>query len=358
MIIVQGEWPSLFTHSLVPHAFLLVHAAASPMAGLLHFLLRHGYPVLFGWVFLEQAGLPMPSAPLLLVAGALEGTGQLRFETTVGLVIVAAVIADMGWFFLGRWRGTAVLRFVCLISLEPDTCVRRTKEAVARHGRLAILASKFVPGLNAAAPPLAGVSGMSVREYLALDAVSALLWAAAFTGLGRLFSRQLDQLADYMKGFGGAVLLLLLAALGIYIARKFAARRKLVHDVWTERIEPDELRRLIEEGSAVTVVDLRHPYDFRLHPFVIPGAIHFEPADLDRRHGEIPRGREVVVYCTCPNEATSARVALQLKQLGIEHVRPLAGGLNAWRECGYPVEMDLGPEGSSPSEPAAIPPAA
>jgi membrane protein DedA with SNARE-associated domain/rhodanese-related sulfurtransferase len=325
------------------------------MADLLHFLLRHGYPFLFGWVFLEQVGLPIPSAPLLLVAGALGSTGRLHFGTTVGLVTLAAVIADMAWFFLGRWRGTAVLRFVCLISLEPDTCVRRTKQAVAHHGRLAILISKFVPGLHAAAPPLAGVSGMSVREYLALDALSALLWAAAFMGLGRFFSRQLDALAYYARGFGGAVLLLLAAGLAVYIARKFVARRKLVQTVWTERIDADELRRLIEDGPAVTVVDLRHPLDFRLHPFVIPGAIHFEPEDLDRRHGEIPRDREIVVYCTCPNEATSARVALRLKDLGIGRVRPLAGGLSAWRERGYPVEMDLGPQGEGAADPAAIP---
>jgi membrane protein DedA with SNARE-associated domain len=289
---------SVLAAPLALHALILVHALSSPMADILHFLLRHGYPVLFAWVFLEQIGLPMPSSPLLFVAGALAGAGQMEFTLTMGLVIVAAMMADTAWFLWGRWRGAGVLRFVCRISLEPDTCVRRTKEAVARHGRLAILSSKFVPGLNAAAPPLAGVTGMSLGEYLALDALSALLWAGAFMGLGRIFSHQLDMLAYYVRGFGGAVLALLVALLAVYIARKYAARRKLLRGIWTERIEPLELRGLLEGGEPVAIVDLRHNMDFRLHPFVIPGATHYDPGDLDDRHQEIPRDREIVLYCT------------------------------------------------------------
>ena len=219
--------------TLALHTLVLIHVLSSPMADILHFLLRHGYPVLFGWVFLEQAGLPMPSSPLLFVAGALAGAGRLHFTATLGLVMVAAVMADTAWFLWGRWRGAGVLRIVCRISLEPDTCVRRTKEAVARHGRLAILASKFVPGLNAAVPPLAGVTGMGLGEYLALDCVSALLWAGAFMGLGRIFSRQLDLLAYYVRGFGGAVLALMVALLAFYIARKYIARRKLLRSIAT-----------------------------------------------------------------------------------------------------------------------------
>jgi membrane protein DedA with SNARE-associated domain len=268
------------------------------MAEILHFLLRHGYPVLFAWVFLEQAGLPMPSSPLLFVAGALAGAGKMGFTQTMGLVIIAAMMADTSWFLWGRWRGAGVLRVVCRISLEPDTCVRRTKEAVARHGKLAILTAKFIPGLNAAAAPLAGVTGMSLPEYLSLDAISSVLWAGAFMGLGRIFSRQLDQLASYVRGFGGAVLGLLVILLAIYIARKYLARRAMLRAIWTERIESDELRRLIEDGDSLAIVDLRHEMDFRLHPFVIPGATHFDPGDLDRHHQEIPRDREIILYCT------------------------------------------------------------
>lgn len=298
IIIVIVDIHSVLGLTLALHTLVLIHVLSSPMTDILHFLLRHGYPVLFGWVFLEQAGLPMPSSPLLFVAGALAGAGRLHFTATLGLVMVAAVMADTAWFLWGRWRGAGVLRIVCRISLEPDTCVRRTKEAVARHGRLAILASKFVPGLNAAAPPLAGVTGMGLGEYLALDCVSALLWAGAFMGLGRIFSRQLDLLAFYVRGFGGAVLALMVALLAFYIVRKYIARRKLLRSIWTERIEAGELRGILEEGEPVAIVDLRHDMDFRLHPFVIPGATHLDPAELDSREREIPRDREIILYCT------------------------------------------------------------
>jgi hypothetical protein len=211
------------------------------MAEILHFLLRHGYPVLFAWVFLEQAGLPMPSSPLLFVAGALAGAGEMGFASTIGLVMVAAMTADLGWFLWGRWRGAGVL---------------------------------------------------------ALDACSALLWAGAFMGLGRIFSRQLDLLAYYVRGFGGAVLALLVVLLAVYITRKYLARRRLLRGIWTERIEASELRGLMEEGISLAIVDLRHEMDYRLHPFVIPGATHFDPGDLDGRQQEIPRDREIVLYCT------------------------------------------------------------
>lgn len=265
---------------------------------ILHFLISHGYPVLFGWVLLEQGGLPLPTAPLLLVAGALAGSGQLRFTTALAVVLLGSLIADSGWFFWGRKRGGGVLRIVCRISLEPDTCVRRTKDTLTRRGRWAILVAKFVPGLNAAVPPLAGITGMSYREFLAVDSLAVLLWAGSYAGLGRLFSGQLNRIGEYASGFGGLVLAALLAGLGIYIFRKYTLRRRLIKEIWTERIDADDLRKLIEDGAAVAIVDLRHPLDFRTHPFVIPGAMHFDPGDLDGREHEIPRDREIVVYCT------------------------------------------------------------
>lgn len=268
------------------------------MTQALHFLLQHGYPVLFVWVFLEQAGMPIPSSPLLLAAGVLAGTGKMEFGLTLGLVTLAAVTADAGWYLWGRWHGAGVLRIVCKVALEPDTCVRRTREAVSRHGRLAILTSKFVPGLNAAAPPLAGVIRMPMPEYVGLDVASSLLWAGTFMGLGLVFSHQLNRLAAYARGFSGAVLGLLILLLGIYIVRKYLARRKLMKQIWTERVEPEKLRNLLEQGKAVTILDMRQRLDFELDPFVIPGATHFHFEDLDQKHGELPRDGEIIVYCT------------------------------------------------------------
>src|SRR5712691_2508672 len=118
----------------------------------LWFLLRHGYSVLFAWVLVEQLGLPVPSVPLLLAAGALAGRGRLNLSLVAALPIVAALLSDALWYELGRRRGVKVLQFLCRISLEPDSCVRRTENVFARHGARSLLVAKFVPGLNTAAP--------------------------------------------------------------------------------------------------------------------------------------------------------------------------------------------------------------
>ena len=57
---------------------------------------------------------------------------------------------------------------------------------------------------------------------------------------------------------------------------------------------------------------------------------------------EIPRDRDIVLYCTCPNEITSAREALRLRARGMRRVRPLEGGFAAWRACDLPVDF-IGP---------------
>ncbi len=119
-------------------------------------------------------------------------------------------------------------------------------------------------------------------------------------------------------------------------ARRHEDRRKGLR-----KITPEELKRALEAGEALAIVDLRHPLDFLPDPRIIPGAIRMSPHEVTTRHAEIPRDREVVLYCTCPTEATSRDVAALLIAHGIARVRPLAGGFNAWRERGYPlIEME------------------
>jgi hypothetical protein len=134
------------------------------------FLLQHPYSVLFGVVLAEQLGLPLPAAPLLLGAGALVGAGKLDLTTALALAIAACLIADFSWYEAGRRRGAAVLGFLCRLSLEPESCVRRTEDVFARHGERTLLIAKFLPGLSALATPLAGVTGVSRRRFLRLAA--------------------------------------------------------------------------------------------------------------------------------------------------------------------------------------------
>src|SRR5215469_10578596 len=97
------------------------------MTETLQFVLRHGYLVVFAWVFVEQAGLPVPSAPLLLAAGALSGMHRMNLAPSMAFAVLGAVAADSMWYEIGRLRGIRVLQLLCRISLEPDSCVRKTQ---------------------------------------------------------------------------------------------------------------------------------------------------------------------------------------------------------------------------------------
>jgi membrane protein DedA with SNARE-associated domain len=164
------------------------------MSEMLQFLIRNGYIVLFAWVFAEQIGLPLPAIPLLFAAGALAGTGKLNLLVALALAVCASLVGDLIWYEVGRRKGGSVLNFLCRISLEPDSCVRNTESAFARHGARSLLVAKFVPGLSTAAPPLAGIFQMRRGRFLLFDGLGALIWAGAFVGLGFLFSNQLERL--------------------------------------------------------------------------------------------------------------------------------------------------------------------
>ena len=268
------------------------------MHELMEFLVANGYLVLFLWVLGEQAGLPIPSAPLLLAAGALIGLRKLDATAVVLLSTVAAVAADILWFRLGQRRGAKVLNLLCKISLEPDSCVRQTQTRISKNGPRSLLFAKFVPGFSTAAPPMAGAGGMSLARFALFDGLGALLWVGSFVLLGLLFSRQLERLADYSARLGVWLLVLVLGALGVFLTRKYRQRRRFVKDLAVARISPDELKKRLEAGDKVTVVDLRHPLDWLADPHTLPGAIRMKPDEIETRHQEIPRDREVILYCT------------------------------------------------------------
>ena len=120
------------------------------------FVLRHGYASFFAAVFIEQIGAPVPALPVLVAMGALAGLGNYSLTAALLTALVAALFADWAWFELGRRRGSAVLNFLCRISLEPDSCVRSTRSVWDRWGGRTLLISKFVPGLSTVAPPSRG----------------------------------------------------------------------------------------------------------------------------------------------------------------------------------------------------------
>src|SRR2546423_4423510 len=127
------------------------------MPELLNFFLKYGYIVVLGAAFVEQVGLPFPTATLLIGVGALSRSGELFFPLIVGAAATGALAADMLWLVLGRIHGRSILRLLCRIALEPDYCVRRTEDNFERLGLWALLPAKFIPGFNAATVPLAGM---------------------------------------------------------------------------------------------------------------------------------------------------------------------------------------------------------
>jgi membrane protein DedA with SNARE-associated domain len=264
----------------------------------LEFLLHHGYVVLLAWVFAEQVGLPIPSMPLLLAAGALAGTGRMSFFASLFCAVLAALAADMLWYQLGRRRGIKVLQFLCKISLEPDSCVRRTEGVFAKQGARSLLLAKFLPGLGTVAPPLAGIFHMRARRFLLFDGLGSMLWAGTFLGLGYIFSGQIERIAEHLASLGGWLLVLIVAALASYISYKFIARQRFLRELRIARITVDELKEKIDAGEELVIVDLRHSMDFEADPETIPGAFRMDAKELEERNDRLPRDREVILYCT------------------------------------------------------------
>jgi len=264
----------------------------------LSFLLQHGYWVVFAFVLAEQIGLPVPAAPVLLAMGALAGAGKLSFLTGVAIAVVASLLSDSVWYWLGKRRGYSVLNLLCRIALEPDSCVRRTEEVFDRFGARALLFAKFVPGLSTVAPPMAGLFGMPVLIFALADAAGSALWVTAFAGAGWIFRRELVEVAEFALSMGSWLSVVLAGLLALYVVFKIGERQRFLRKLRIARISPEELMQKLQAGEEVMIVDLRHPRDVESHGAKLPGALHMGPTELDARHQEIPRDRDIVLYCS------------------------------------------------------------
>jgi membrane protein DedA with SNARE-associated domain/rhodanese-related sulfurtransferase len=301
-------------------------------------LLTYGYFLIFGWVLLEQLGLPLPATPVLLAAGALSATEHMNFPAALLAGVLACLAADVSWFLFGRRYGHVVLRLLCKFSLESSVCVRRTHDSFGKRGAYTLLFAKFVPGLSVVAPPVAGQTGMSLSRFLIFDSGGSVIWVGALLLAGRLFGDLLKKdpsVLDTIGHFGGVLLLLGIA--GFLISRIYR-RQAYLKKFRTARLEPETLKQMLDSGEPVYIVDLRHPLELVPDPFTLPGAHHLSPDALAQRHGEIPLDRDVILYCTCPSEATAAKTAMTLHKLGVVRVRPLRGGFDEWKRLGYPLD--------------------
>jgi membrane protein DedA with SNARE-associated domain/rhodanese-related sulfurtransferase len=308
----------------------------------IEFFVGHAYAILFLWVLVEQLGLPVPSIPLLLTAGTLSATHRVHIVPALIAVVVACVLSDSTWFALGRRFGGGVIRLLCKMSMEASTCVAKTEGYFGRRGAETLLFAKFVPGLSTVAAPIAGQTGMAYPRFLLYDLSGTLLWSLSFLLAGRFFG----DIAKRSQGFFAllshfAVAVFILMVVGFFIWRVVKQRRFLSR-VRELRLEPSDLKQMLDyaqlDGTAQPfIVDLRHPLDYLPDPRVLPGAVRIGPSELAALAGRIPRDRDIILYCTCPSEETSAKVAMQLHRLGITRVRPLRGGFDGWKRAGYPL---------------------
>ena len=303
----------------------------------LQFLDRYGVVILPALAVAEQIGLPLPTVPALLAVGALAAHGRSSIPLVLGAISVAALAIDFVWYELGRRRGARVLVRLCQLSLEADSWLRRAESTFARYGARSMLAAKFIPGLTTVMPPLAGVFAITRGRFALYDLAGVLLWAGTWLALGYFFSDAIVLIAAKASALGRMLGLVIATALAGYILVKYGRRRLFLKKLRTAPVSPEALKRRLDAGDDVTIIDLRTALDVAATPYAIPGSRWLADDAIDEHEVELLRSRDVVLYCASPNDATSAPVALQLKHKGISRVRPLEGGLAAWMALNLPV---------------------
>ena len=300
--------------------------------------LSHAYLLLAAWVFAEQIGIPLPAAPLLLAAGTLTATHRLHLLPVLLSILGGSLVSDMTWYGLGKRYGHKVVRVLCRLTPQRDACVRRMEGYFAKHGASTLLLSKFLPGLNTMAGAIAGQTGMRFEKFLLLDAGGVLIWALAFVVGGRFAGDLLNHHPHALAWAAHFAMLLFVLLLLVFVAVRMWRHRRALASIRMDRLTPEALYGLMQKGEPLFVVDLRHPLDYLPDPRTLPGAVVLTPDRLVEVGQEIPRDRDVVVFCTCPNEETAVRMALTIRKLGVTRVRPLLGGFDAWKDRGYPLQ--------------------
>lgn len=284
---------------------------------------------MFAATLMEQGGLPLPAAALLVSAGSLVEAGLLRAELVLIAALAACFIADHAWFVAGRVYGRRVLSRICRLSLSPDTCVRKTDNLFVRHGAAVLLAAKFIPGVSSVAIPTAAAMGLSYRRFVLFDSAGSLLWSGAYMGLGIIFGRQVNRFLDWMSVIGGRSVVVLCGLFALYVGWKIWHRFRLQRLHRLVRISPHEISAMLERDPDVLILDARSSLAREEDPRALPrsivvgdrGLLQVLPADAQHK--------TIVTFCTCPNEASAALMAEQLIKSGYRRVRVLTGGKDA-----------------------------
>lgn len=300
---------------------------------------QYGLIAVFMVVLAEQLGAPIPALPVLLMAGAFASDNPFYGVAALVLAIAAATLGDTAWYWAGRRYGHRVLRLLCRISLSPDACVRQTENAYERRGVATLVIAKFIPGLSTLAPPLAGALRVSTANFLLFNTAGAALWAGTGLIVGLVFHRNVDAVLAWLLQMGIVAVMLVVALLAIYIGWRWWERRRLLKLLATRRITPMELSEWLERGDELVILDVRSRLLRDVEQERIPGARALDLDNMEVALAELTTDHNIVVYCACPNDASAVKATLALMQRGYKQVRPLAGGIDAWRSAGLALEM-------------------
>jgi membrane protein DedA with SNARE-associated domain/rhodanese-related sulfurtransferase len=294
---------------------------------------QFGLLAVFFTVLLDEGGLPIPASPLLAVAGALTARGELDLAALIAAAVAGSVIADNGWYWLGRAQGRRVLGFLCKLSLSPDSCVRDTETLFVRVGPSALLFAKFIPALGNVTIALAGITRVPFAVFLPLEIAGATIYLGTPILLGRIFHNAVSELLDTLERLGVIGVAILAVALIFYLFIRWWQRLLFIRQLRMDRITVEELVALLDNEKKPLLLDVRSRA--ARAEGIIPGAIPAHPTEMHPTLQHHDRNAEIVVYCACPNEATAAVAAKHLKAAGFKRIRPLLGGVEAWAMAGH-----------------------
>lgn len=261
---------------------------------------RHGPLLLGAWCLIEALGFPLPAAIALIGAGALSHQGTIGAGAAFAAAIGGLLLGDIALFLVGRHTGWYFLGLLCRLSANPESCIYNSSHRFYKKGRGALLFTKFIPGINTMAAPLAGMLEMRPLEFLAFDLGGALLYAGAYFGIGYLFSDFLHAMVEHLEQASRLIRFLLLAAGAAYLVYRVILAWRLRSSFFDiPRVSAAEAARaLAEEGGAIAVLDVRSHGYYGRNAVRIQGAARLEPNRLTEALPELAGGAKIYLYCT------------------------------------------------------------
>lgn len=306
------------------------------MNTLVELVQTYGLWLVFLITLLQSVGLPLPAFAVLIVTTAVTPATEANIIILILTGSLGTLAGDLILYFAGKRYGTGILGKLCKISMSPDTCVRSTGDIFERYGAPALTIVKFIPGLSTLAPVVAGVYAMRVTLFVFFSSIAALIYLGAAVTLGAVFRHQVDGLIAALSHYGTMGGLFVVVLFGLYLLFKWLRRYRLIRQFETDRLTVNDLIELIDGESNPVILDAR-PIDQRTRNGFIPGSVPIDENSFNDIANRYAGHKEIVIYCSCPNEITAARYAEKLRKVGLKRIRPLVGGIDAWAQSGQQV---------------------